>query len=288
MSSPERVSLSDAAQRLGVHYMTAYHYVRTGRLAAQREGAKWSVALSDLAALRRPVASPPRGVTSRDERVRRLRDRMTAGDEAGAWRVVEAAMTAGSAPSEIYLGLLAPALRSIGDGWENGEITVAAEHRASVVASRLVGRLGPRFRRRGRTRGAVVLGAAPGDAHVLPGAMLADLLRVGGFEPIDLGADVPARSFAEAAADADRLVAVVVGATLGGREDALCEVATAMHRALPESSLLFGGRAIDGDDHARALGAVGWSGHDAASAVARISALASAARATSSDATAAD
>ena len=48
-----RVTLHEAAERLGVHYMTAYRYVRTGRLPAERDGAHgWSTRSSSN-------ASPP-------------------------------------------------------------------------------------------------------------------------------------------------------------------------------------------------------------------------------------
>ena len=55
--SPPTISLGEAAERLGVHYMTAYRYVRTGRLPATRVGGQWVVDPRDLTAL--PAASPP-------------------------------------------------------------------------------------------------------------------------------------------------------------------------------------------------------------------------------------
>lgn len=271
MVEGERVSLHEAAQRLGVHYMTVYHYVRTGRLPAERQGATWSVALEDLELLRAAPSRRPRGA-SRLERPSRLSDRMIVGDEAGAWRVVEGAMSSGTEPADVYTGLLVPALRSIGERWERGEISVADEHRASVVASRLVGRLGPRFARRGRSRGAVVLGAAPGELHGLPGAILADLLRGAGFEPLDLGANVPADSFVETVAGADRLVAVLIGATTSGRDDALRDVVAALRAAGVSVPVLVGGRAVRDAEHARRLGADGWSSEDAPGALAAVEA----------------
>ena len=62
----------------------------------------------------------------------------------------------------------------------------------SFLAQRLIGRLGPRFARRGRKRGVVVLGAPPGDPHSLPTAIVGDLLRGVGFEVLDMGANAPA------------------------------------------------------------------------------------------------
>ena len=123
------------------------------------------------------------------------------GDEAGAWSVIENAMGAGMAIEEVYLDLLTPALRSVGDRWESGEITVADEHVASAVTLRLIGRLGPQFSRRGRKRGTVVVAAPAGETHSLPIALFADLLRGRGFRVLDLGGDVPADSLASIVAE---------------------------------------------------------------------------------------
>jgi excisionase family DNA binding protein len=57
----ERVGLGEAADILGVHYMTVYRYVRTGRLAAKRESARWSVAVDDLHRHRQDARTAPRG-----------------------------------------------------------------------------------------------------------------------------------------------------------------------------------------------------------------------------------
>ena len=42
------ISLREVAELLGVHYMTAYRYVRTGMLPAEKDGAEWRVRLTDL------------------------------------------------------------------------------------------------------------------------------------------------------------------------------------------------------------------------------------------------
>ena len=48
----ETITLTEAAERLGVHYMTAYRYVRTGRLPATKLGSEWRVETSDVDAMR--------------------------------------------------------------------------------------------------------------------------------------------------------------------------------------------------------------------------------------------
>jgi excisionase family DNA binding protein len=179
----ETLSLQEAADALGVHYMTAYRYVRLGLLGATKEGATWKVPASEIARLLQERVSDDQGRRPGGRSVEpapwaaRLESRLRAGDERGSWGVVEAALSSGTEPSEVYVQLLAPAMRGIGDAWAAGEIDVAVEHRASIIVMRMIGRLGPRFNRRGQTRGSVVLGAPPGDLHGLPTALLADLVR---------------------------------------------------------------------------------------------------------------
>ena len=224
------VTLLEAAEQLGVHYMTAYRYVRTGRLNAHQRGSQWFVTQRDLDRfIRRP--STPRRRRSRADHVGRLVARLVAGDEAGAWIVVQRALAGGVSPTELYLRVLSPAMAEIGDRWARGEVSVGQEHQASAVMVRLVGRLGPLFSRPGRDRGAVVLGAPAGDRHSLPGSLFADLLRDHGLRVVQLGADTPLESFVEAARATDRLVAVGVGVTLGGNEPAVADVVAALRRA---------------------------------------------------------
>lgn len=232
--APDRpmLSLSEAAEVLGVHYMTAYRYVRTGLLGGYQEKGRWQVSPDDLNQFhasrrdpsgpgRQPLPRTARSAASAAASVSRrygrragaLADRLIAGDEVGAWRIIDDVLAAGGDLDEVYLGLVAASLTEVGDRWEAGSATVADEHRASVVAMRLVGRLGPLARRPGRTSGTVVISAAPGDRHGLPTALMADLLRRRGLQVLDLGADTPAEFLALAAASADRLVAVGLCAT---------------------------------------------------------------------------
>src|SRR5271154_4951980 len=130
--APGLLGLQEAADRLGVHYMTAYRYVRTGRLPATRIGSQWWVDPRDLPAVAAgsPVAGRPRTETRRASRAiaaRRLEDRLVAGDEPGAWTIVEGRLGSGSDPDEVLLDGLGEAMRSVGKGWEAGDYTVADE-----------------------------------------------------------------------------------------------------------------------------------------------------------------
>ena len=260
MSDEELLTLQEAADELGVHYMTAYRRVRLGKLPAHKAGGEWRVRRSDLT----PGEPPRPGRRSTDYPAELVRTMVNA-DEAATWVVVEDALSSGMEPLTFHIDVLTPALREIGDMWERGDISVAQEHQASAVALRVIGRLGPRFTRRGRTKGTIILGAPPDDLHGLPTAIMADVLRADGYSVIDLGARVPAKSFAMVAAAVDRLVAVGIAATssdtVSGLTDTIAEL-----RKVVDVPIILGGAAITDDAEARELGADAY-GADAQSGV---------------------
>jgi len=257
------VGLREAAARLGVHYMTAYKYVRSGRLPATKVGDEWRIAVADLEGHVTSDPSDPSVASGRraavPPRPDRLRARLVAGDEAGAWGLVDEALVAGNSPQEILTGQLVPALRDIGERWADGHLTIAEEHRASAVAMRLVARLGPRLGGPGRRRGTIVLGSVADDRHALPTAILGDLLRGARFDVVDLGADTPPESFVEAARAADRLVAVALTVTAPDAVGSVAAAVAAVRRALPGVPVLVGGGAVPDRDAAVALGSDGWA-----------------------------
>jgi excisionase family DNA binding protein len=261
LQKPDELSLQEAADLLGVHYMTAYRYVRTGRLVAERRDNHWHVPRSSIASMR--AASPP-GRHKHDNRSGHrdypgeLATLLTEGDEAEAWRLAQNALASAFTPEQLYLDVLAPAMRTVGDNWEAGRVSIAEEHRASALAYRLVGRLGPSFTRRGPTRGLIVLGTPTGDRHGLATALLADPLRGRGFAVADLGADTPAASFAEIVTIEDRACAVGIAVSVVVGDAVVSEAIGAIHaaRTVP---LLLGGRAITGAAHATRLGADAYS-----------------------------
>jgi excisionase family DNA binding protein len=269
--SAERITLREAAERLDVHYMTAYRYVRTGRLPASRRGSQWLIDVDDLTRVSGGPTRRSRG-SARLAAPGVLVSRLIAGDEAGCWSVLETALASGAEPDEVLLDVIGAALTQIGDGWADGSLDVADEHRATSVAQRLIGRLGPQFARRGRKRGRLIVGAPAGEEHALPSAMLSDVLRGARFDVHDLGADTPPESFALAATNADRLRAVLIGVTAPGNDKAVGETLAAIRRRAGNVPLLVGGAAIRDETHAARLGA-DWTGpraRDALAAVERI------------------
>jgi excisionase family DNA binding protein len=252
------MTLQEAADQLGTHYMTVYRYVRLGRLPARKVGGTWEVEKADVEALRSGSEPKVRPRHSADWSAR-LEARLIEGDEAGAWGVIEAALASGTTPAEVYTGLIGPALASLGTKWHEGSISVAQEHLASAVAIRLIGRMGPRFARKGRTKGVVVVSTPPGERHAIPSLIVSDLLRGAGFQVIDLGADVPEDSLAQIITDLDGLVAVCISSTRLNADRVVRRSIKAVRGAAPDVKVFIGGASITDATHAAGLGADGWA-----------------------------
>jgi excisionase family DNA binding protein len=257
-----QLSLHEAADLLGVHYMTVYRRIRLGILPARKVAGTWWI---DPADLERATTTPARGRRRRGTAQprasmwqQRLRERMLRGDVAGSWQVVEAAMTSGFEPGEIYVRLLAPSLHAIGESWGSGRVSIDQEHLASSVAATLIGRLGPRFVHPGRKKGVVIVAMPPGERHGLGVAMLADILADAGYGVLNLGPDTPTASLVAAMRDAGSLAAVVVSVVDTERRPAAGRLLAAARRVRPSVPRLVGGNAIPDERAALDLGADAW------------------------------
>ena len=153
------ITLTDASEQLGVHYMTVYKYVRTGKLAARKVAGQWWISPDDLASFESGAPTAPRT----DVVPPQVLQRLAAGDENGAVTLLEAAMSAGADPEEVYLDLLGPAMVAIGARWQDGRLTIAQEHLATTTTLRVIARLGNRAMPRGQTKGTVVLAVIAND-----------------------------------------------------------------------------------------------------------------------------
>lgn len=248
-------TLQEAADELGVHYMTAYRYVRLGLLDAAKVGGVWQVEEVAIDAFRNGSAAGPVERGTAAPWAERLEARLVEGDAQGAWGVVEAAMTSGSDVRSVYLDLIGPAMVHIGARWAAGEFDVAVEHQASGIVMRIIGRLGPRCVRRGRSRGDLVIGSPIGEDHALPTAILGDLMRLRGWDVTDLGANTPSSSFLHAAHRTPNLSAVAFSVTNVDHLPAVVECCSLIRQELDDVMIVVGGQAVRSDVHAVRLGA---------------------------------
>jgi excisionase family DNA binding protein len=196
------MQLRDAAETLGVHYQTAYGWVRQGTLRARKTPRGYEVSEGDvleLMARRAAGAEPAREVQVRDWAAQsdRLYAALAAGDEAQA-RHDFARLAAG----------------------------------APLFAVRV--RQPP-----GRPRGVAVTTTPPGERHALPAMMAAACLREDHWQVQDLAADLPVAEVISLAADTGAGLIVLSSATVSAARLAARE-ARQIREALPEARVLTG------------------------------------------------
>lgn len=170
------------------------------------------------------------------------------GDEVAAQQVISAAQSAGVDTTAIYLKIFAPSMVTIGELWEQNELSVAEEHLATEITERLIGQLSPSFSPQQAVGepGRVVMGCVAGERHVLGLRMLADIFRKQGWRVLYLGADVPTH-------DWTRLVArfsadlVAISACAERHETQLRELIDDLRTANPRLEVLIGGGCFDRD-----------------------------------------
>jgi MerR family transcriptional regulator, light-induced transcriptional regulator len=209
------MQLRDAAEMLGVHYQTAYAWVRQGVLPARKTGRGYEVSEGDVSALaaRRASGTAPRP----DIRVRdwaaqadRLHAAIMAGDETTA-RHVFARLARGVPLTDLCERIIAPALRRVGDDWAGGVVSIGAEHRASAICERLIA--ARTHQPQGRPRGIAVVTTPPGERHGLPALMATACLREDRWLVHHLAADLPVAEVTALAQEAGASLVVLSAAT---------------------------------------------------------------------------
>lgn len=197
------LTLQEAAERLNVHYMTAYRWVRRGDLPAFKTGGRLRVRREDLEQFlderQLDVASvaKPSGQTDWARHVERLTALLIDGDAPGTWREVQKVISDGATAGNTYVRLLLPAVTAVSDRAEAGLITAGVDHRSQQLARTVVARLSDKFRRRGPSRGSAVCLMQPGEIHAILSAMLADILRGAGYDVHHLGCGLSSGDLAE-------------------------------------------------------------------------------------------
>ena len=235
------MQLRDAAEALGVHYQTAYGWVRQGVLPARKTPRGYEVSEShvrELIAKRTAGAEPPQEVQVRDwaAQADRLYAALVAGDESRA-RQDFGRLAAGVPLSGLCDRLVAPALHRIGADWAAGEASIAVEHRATAICERLIA--AHVHQPAGRPRGVAVTTTPPGERHALPAMMAAACLREDRWQVHHLAADLPVSEVVGLAADTGASLVVLspvtaTAARAAGRE------AREIRQLLPHARVLAG------------------------------------------------
>lgn len=113
-------------------------------------------------------------------------------DEYAAVTAVFAAADAGMEPEDILLDVIAWVQRKVGIEWAANRITVAQEHAASAISDRVIAALAQHPASRSSVEaGRVTVACVDGEWHALPARLLAETLRLRGWQVDFLGAQVP-------------------------------------------------------------------------------------------------
>lgn len=254
---PYRKSLSpDEASRImaegrGSHFDPELVDLFLGNLDGVRDLAR---RYSDAGAIRTEARAVkegfPAGVTSGESSRRKLEaaasayfEAMNAGDATEAERVALECLREGMAIEHLYSGVLTPAMRQIGEMWQGGAITVADEHIATAITSRVMTTAFNSTEKRHPPRSShIFMAAMEGQRHSLGLRMAGDVLALAGFQVSYLGGDVPRGALLTTAEsrDADLLCLSWTLRDTIGVEAVLDDI----HRALPGKPVMLGGRGV--------------------------------------------
>ena len=209
------MDLREAAGTLGVHYQTAYGWVRQGVLPARKVGRGYELDSADVGALadrRRLGTEPARPIHVRNwaAQAQGLYSVIAAGEETQARHRLER-LAVGVPLIDLCEHVIAPALRRIGDDWAAGAVSIAQEHRASAICERLIATHARQPA--GRPRGTAVVATPPGERHGLPALMAAACLREDRWLVHHLAADLPVAEVIGLALDTGADLVVLSSAT---------------------------------------------------------------------------
>jgi corrinoid protein of di/trimethylamine methyltransferase len=164
-------------------------------------------------------------VTMANSSLEEMRLAIEAGETERAKRAAAAYVEAGHDPMKAVEHGLRKGLRIVGERFERLEIFLPEMMLSAKAADAVKKILEPALQERSQVTespGTVVLGTAKGDIHTIGKDILGMLLRLAGFEVVDLGTDVSASAFYEEAkkVTADIIaVSALMTSTMPGQRD---------------------------------------------------------------------
>ena len=191
-----------------------------------------------------------------------IRDALLEGDAEKATAATQAALDKGADPLALIQDVVVPALTEVGRRFEALEVFLP-ELMESGAAGRAVSDLiEADLTRRGgslKSAGVVVIGTVKGDIHDIGKNIIASLFKAQGFKVVDLGKDVPATRFLEAAEE--NKADIIAASALMSITRAGCREVADLLRAVKKSDryiYLVGGGSID-EAYAKEIGANGYA-----------------------------
>jgi len=185
-----------------------------------------------------------------------------------AVETTKAALAANVEPTELVQKYMIPAMDEVGRRFECNEYFVPELLIAARAMKASLELISPILAAKGaEPAGRVVIGTVQGDLHDIGKNLVASMLEGGGFQVIDLGVDVPAERFVEAAKEKEGTI-VALSALLTTTMTMMKTVIQALEKAgLREKTKVIVGGAPVTQRFAEEIGADGY-GETAGAAVA--------------------
>lgn len=136
------------------------------------------------------------------EIAQKLGSALAQGDKDAAVAATQEALAQGIAPVALVQEVIVPSLTEVGRQFENLDIflpELMAAGEAGNACTELIEQAILKSGSQMQAEGTVVIGTVKGDIHDIGKNIVASLLKAQGFKVIDLGKDVPAARFLEAA-----------------------------------------------------------------------------------------
>ncbi|MGW5573362.1 cobalamin B12-binding domain-containing protein [Nocardia thailandica] len=178
-------------------------------------------------------------------------------DEDRALDLVRALIDHGVDAETVLLKVIAPVQLKVGEEWAANRMTVAQEHAATAINDRAVAALPRRSATPRAASGKVTVACVAGEWHALPARLLAEVLRIRGWQVDFLGAQLPTHHLI-AHLHSHNPDVVALSASLATRlPDAHATITACQATSVP---VIVGGAAFGRDGrYARTLGADGWA-----------------------------
>lgn len=133
-------------------------------------------------------------------RLETIRNHVLCGRRADALAELEAALAEGANAKRLMVEALIPAMNIVGEKYSSGEFFLPQMMIAARAMSEAMQRLAPHLVSAGYERKAkAVIGTVAGDFHDIGKNIVKMMLEGNGYEVVDLGVDVSADAFIEAA-----------------------------------------------------------------------------------------
>ena len=166
-----------------------------GELLAPGE---FAIVQSYLAVGRQACLTPATGGTYEvlpedrwSQQMRAFRTAVLSGERQTALQVIDEAQQQGATLMDVYIGIIAASLQSVGDLWASNQASVAQEHMACSVVQYVIAMLYARTQRPLQTKGNMVVTGVRGEQHQIGLNLVADAMEARGWKVRFLGSNLP-------------------------------------------------------------------------------------------------